>query len=314
MIRQQQFVNLDANETVFFLRELEFVKAQVYNKQYPEYIWQYLFPVDSSAGAGAEAITYRSYDSVGVMKLMSSYSDDAPRSDVFAKEFTATVKSIRGAYGYSIQDVRAAIFQNKPLKTLKADAAMLAYMQAVNDIAWFANGGAAYGGLYGFLYNPNTTKTNAPTGAWLTGPKSTDLIIADITYAINRPKLLTKKIEIVNTVILPVDCYAHIASTPRSATSDTTILEFVQRTNPTVTFLDCNEVYQVNPKPSGAASATNCLIAYRRDPMKLELYIPQPFEQFPPQERNMEYVINTHARIGGIAFYYPLSMIILEQL
>lgn len=314
MSRQYNFVNLDANETIYFLRELEFVKAQVYNKLYPEYMWQFLFPVDSSAGPGAEAITYRSYDSVGVMKLMANYSDDAPRADVFAKEFTATIKSIRGSYGYSMQDVRASIYQNRPLKTLKADAAMAAYMQAVNDIAWFADGSGTYGGLYGFLYNPNTTKTNAPVGAWLTGPKTADQIIGDVNYAITRPRVLTKKVEVVNTVIMPVDCYAHIASTPRSSTSDTTILEFLQRVHPTVTFVDCNEVAAVNPKPSGAASATNCLIAYRRDPSKLELYIPQPFEQFPPQERNMEYIVNTHARIGGIAFYYPLSCIILEGL
>jgi len=314
MSRNYNFVNLDAGETVYFLRELEFVKAQVYNKQYPEYMWQFLFPVDSSAGPGVEAIVYRSYDSVGIMKMMSSYSDDAPRADVFAKEFTAKVKSLRGAYGYSIQDVRAAIYQNRPLKTLKADAAMLAYMQGVNDIAWFADGSAKYGGVYGFLYNPNTTKTNAPTGNWIGGAATPDQIIADVNYGINRPRILTKTVERVNTVLLPVEEFAHIASTPRSSTSDTTILEFLQRVNPTVTFMDANELTAVNPKPSGAASATNCLVAYRRDPMKLELYLPQPFEQFPPQERNMEYVVNTHARIGGIAFYYPLSCIILEGL
>lgn len=313
MQKQMNFVNLDANETVYFLRELEFVKASVYNKLYPEYIWQFLFPVDSSAGPAAESITYRSFDAVGVMKLMANYADDAPRADVFANEYTVAIKSIRGSYGYSIQDVRAAIYQNRPLKTLKADAAMQAYMQTVNDFAWFADGSAKFGGMYGFLYNPNITKTNAPHGDWLNTATAAE-IINDINYGIIRPSVLTKKVERVNTCVMPVEHFAKIASTRCSDDSDTTILEFVQRVHPGVTFLDANELAAVNPRPSGAATATNVLACYRRDPSKLELYIPQPFEQFPPQERNMEYIVNTHARIAGIGFYYPLSCILLEQI
>ena len=39
------------------------------------------------------------------------------------------------------------------------------------------------------------------------------------------------------------------------------------------------------------------------------LEIPQEFEQFAPQVEGMEYQIPCHARIGGVAWYYPLAAV-----
>jgi len=302
--------NLDANEALFFSRELEHIKTKTYDIQYPEYIIKSLVPVDTSAGPGAESVTYRQFDRVGQMKVLASYSDDAPRSDVMGQEFTSPVKSLRGAYGYSIQDLRNAMFANRPLKNMKAKAARESYEQAVNDYGWFADGSAAYAGLTGFLYNANTTKSPAPTGTW--SAATADQIIADVNFAINTPKTITKKTEIIDTCVMPVDQMSHIATTPRSTTSDTTILEFLQRVHKRVTFVDANELSDLSPAPSGATGPTDVMIAYRRDPSRLELQIPQPFEQFAPQERNLAFVVNTHARIGNVIIYRPLSVHVVE--
>lgn len=302
--------NIDANEAIFFARELEYVKTQTYDIKYPEYQATTLMPVDSSAGPGAETITYRQYDRVGTMKIMASYADDAPRADVKGQEFFTPVKSLRGAYGYNIQEIRNAIFAKRPLKAMKATSAREAYEQTVNDIAWFADGSASYGGLRGLIYSLNTTKNAAPTGNWSTA--SANDIIADVNFAIQTPRTITLKTEIVNTVLIPVGQYGDISTKPRSDYSDTTILEFLQRVNKNVTFVDVNELDALDPKPSGGAGPVDILIAYRRDPNRFQLQIPQPFEQFNPQERNLEFVVNTHARIGGVTIYYPLSIHIVE--
>jgi len=303
-------VNLDANESIFFARELEHIKTQVYNIEYPEYTIKSMIPVDTSAGSGAEFITYSEYDRVGQMKILANYADDAPRSDVTGKQYTSPVKSIRGSYGYSVQDLRNAMFANKPLKQMKANSARESYEQTVNDFGWFADGTAKYGGLTGFLYNANTTKSPAPTGTWSTA--TADQIIADVNFAINTPRTLTKKTQIIDTCALPVNQYAEIATKPRSTTSDTTILEFLQRVHKGVSFVDSNELSDLSPAPSGADGPTDIILAYRKNPMNLGFQIPQPFEQFPPQERNLEFVINTHARIGNVIIYRPLSVHIVE--
>ena len=89
---------LDADESVFFARELEHVKAQSYDVQYPELTATKNIPVSSEAGPGAETITYQQYDSVGFAKIISNYATDLPRVDLKGKEFTAKVKSIGASY------------------------------------------------------------------------------------------------------------------------------------------------------------------------------------------------------------------------
>lgn len=303
-------VNLDANESAFFARQLEFIKARTYYVLYPEFPATRLFPVSMEAGTGADTITYRQFDNVGLMKLIASYADDLPRSDIFGKEFSAYVRSLGGSYGYSVQEIRAALMAGIPLAQRKANAARQAWEQAVNNIAFFANGAASFGGMYGLFYNPNVTSGAVVNGNWAAA--AADDIIEDVNTLINGVRTTTKGVEIVDTVIMPITQFSLIASTPRSAVSDTTILEFLRRVHPGVTFEGINECAALATKPSGGAGPTDVIVAYRRSPDKMTLEIPQAFEQFPPQERNLEYVVPTHGRVAGLVIYYPLSVSIGE--
>ena len=316
MIKKVIAQNLDAQESAFFARELEFVKSRSYDVLYPEYTAKSLFPVSAEAGSGAEQITYEQYDRVGLMKVIASYADDLPRSDVKGEEFTTPVRSIGGSYGYNVQEIRASQMAGKGLSQRKADATRQAYEQEVNDIAWFARPASKkYAGLTGFLYNSNTTKSSPTTGNWIAGSATADQIIQDVSEAITLVRTNTKGVERPDTVRFPIAEYGHIATTPRSSTSDTTILEFLRKVHPGVDFGQEGlvELSGVSPAPSGGSPATqSVMIVYKRDPMKLTLEIPQPYEQFPAQERNLEYVIPAHGRIGGVIIYYPLSVNIVE--
>ncbi len=264
-------MNLDANESVFFARELEHIKARSYDVLYPEYSATRLPPIETDAGSGAESITYRQYDHVGVMKILSDYADDLPRSDVKGKEFTSPVRSIGGAYGYSVQEIRAAQMSGKPLQQRKANGVRQAYEQTINKLAWFARpGDKKYSGLTGLIYNPNITVSSATTGAWLT-PATPDQIIFDVNEAINDIITLTKGVERPDTVLISQAQFTYIASTPRASVSDTTVLEFLKRVHPGVTFEGIPELASVNPKPSAptVSASTNLMIAFKRSTDKL---------------------------------------------
>jgi hypothetical protein len=102
---------------------------------------------------------------------------------------------------------------------------------------------------------------------------------------------------------LPYNVYGDLASRPRSSTSDTTILEFFLKNNPWI------KNVEVIPEAQGAgAGGTDLCIVYKKDPDKLTLEIPQPFEQFPPQAEGLEFVTACHSRCGGVIIYYPLSI------
>jgi hypothetical protein len=302
--------NLDANETAFFERELEHIKARSYDVIYPEFMAYELIPIETDAGPGAETITYRQYDHVGMAKIIASYADDLPRSDIKGLEFTARVKGIGGAYGYSIQEIRRANMTGLPLEQRKANASRHSNDQLTNQIAWFGN--SAHG-IEGLLYNTNVTKTAAVNGAWLTA--TPDDIIEDVNTAIGAMLSTTKGVERPDTVAIATKQHAHIASTPRSATSDTTILEFLRRVWPGITFYSVPEFEALAIIPStGGAGPTDIMLIFRRSADKLGLQIPQTYEQFPAQERNLEFVVPTHSRTAGVIVYYPLSVTVVDGL
>lgn len=306
--------NLDANESYFFARELEYVKSRTYDKLYPALKATRLIPVSTEAGSGDETITYQQFDSVGIMKIIANYADDLPRSDVKGLEFTSKIKSLGGSYGYNIQEIRAAMSAGRPLQQRKANATRQTNEQAVNRIAWF---GDADCGLLGMLNQPNVPAATAPTGATsgnvLWSGKTPQEILFDMNKIVDDVLALTLGVEECDSLLMPIEQHSLISSTNQQNSTDTTILEYFRRNRPQITNIEwVNELNAVSPLPSGGGGPADILYAYKRSDDKLTLEIPQPFEMFPAQERGLEFVVPAHSRIGGVIFYYPLSANIME--
>ncbi len=303
-------LNLDANQTAFFSRELEYIKARTYDVEYPELKAMQLIPVSSEAGPGAESITYQQFDQMGLAQIIANYAQDLPRADIKGKEFTTPVRSLGTSYGYSLQEIRAAQFAGKNLEQRKANAARRAVEQKMNKIAWFGN--EDYG-LQGFITNPNVTRAaveNDGTGSTTQWENKTpDQILRDMNDLVNGIIDLTNGVEMPNTLLMPIKQWTQISTTARSSTSDTTILEFFLRNSPAITSVEwVNEL-------KGASQLTpgqDIMIAYDRNPDKLSFEVPQLFEQFPAQERGLEFVVPAHARVSSVLIYYPLSISIGE--
>lgn len=300
----KRFQNLDADESIFFERELEALKARTYDIKFPELKARMLFPVDFSAGPGAETIAYEQYTQVGMAKLISNYADDLQSSDVGAKKFSSPVRSVGMSYKWSLQEVRAAAMAGKSLVPRKANAAKRGHLALENSIAFFGN---TESGLPGFLTNPNISTVVLPadgTGAsilWST--KTPDQIIRDINLMTRTVHSVSKGVETANTLLLPLEQYNLIFDTPRSAQSDLSVAKWVMGNNPHLQAIEwCEEL-----NGTGAGGADQ-MVVYNRSPDKLTLEVPQDFEQLPVQERNLAYVVPTHHRIGGVIIYYPLSV------
>lgn len=309
--------NLDANESAFFARELEFVKAKTFDVKYPNLKAVILIPVSTEAGPGAETITYQQFNQAGIAKIIANYADDLPRADVFGKEFTSNVRGIGASYGYSVQEVRAANMAGRPLTAKKAIAARKANDQAVNRIGWF---GDATHGLLGFLNQPNVPAAIVPAGTtsgnvpWIGAtPKNPAEILQDMNDSVTRIISITLGVENPNTMLLPIDQQRKIATTRLDSGTDTTILEFFLRNNPQIQMVEwVNELKAVSPLPSGGGGPADIGITYERSTEVLSFEIPQPFEQFPAQERGLEFLVPVHSRCGGVIVYQPLAIDIFE--
>lgn len=308
--------NLDANESAFFARELEYVKTKTYDKKYPALKATKLIPVSGDAGPGAETITYQQFDQVGIMKIIANYGDDLPRSDVFGTEYTSVVKSLGGSFGYNIQEIRAAAMAGKPLNPRKAASVRKGNEIKVNRIAWY---GDTHAGLLGLLNQPNIPAAAVQVGGttgkytWDGDGKNPDEILQDLNDSVTDIEETTKGVEIPDTILLPVSQWRKIATTRQAAGTDTTIKTFFLTNNPEIKQIEwVNELKDVNSLPSGDTGPKDVMIVYKKDPDVLTLEIPQAFEQFPAQERNLEFVVPAHSRIGGVIVYYPLAINIVE--
>jgi hypothetical protein len=297
-----QFTRLDAAENVFLERELEHVKATAYEVRYPELRAREFIPVAYDTPSGTETIVYQEYDAVGTAKLIASYSDDLPRVDVLSREVRAPVRGLGDSYGYSRQEIRAAMQARRPLVDRKARMARRAIEILVDEIASTGH----VSGLKGLLNIANALGYTVPadgTGTsalWST--KSADLILRDLNGIVAYMVAQTKGVERPNTILLPEPQYDLIAGMPRSTVSDTTVLEFWRRTRPEITLDKWHRC------AGAGASSTNRMVAYRKAPEVLWLEMPLEFDQTPPEQRGLSFVVACEARTGGVICPLPLAI------
>jgi hypothetical protein len=305
----RQFVNLDADEGVFFLRQLEQIKSKSYDVEYPELKAREFIPVSYEAGPGAKFITYRQYDMLGVAKIISNYASDLPRVDLKGKEFVGNVRSIGDSYGYSLQDVRSAKMAGLPLEQRKANAAKRAALQLEDTIALT---GDTTHNLGGFLSNPNITDNAAPNNAGATSTlwshKTATEILADLISLSETSVDASLGVEESDTILLPLSQYNLIANL-QMPNINMTVLKFFLENSPYIKTID-----RWNRLAGAGSGGTDVAVCYRKDPDKLTLEVPQDFEQLPVQEKGLEYEVPCHMRCGGVIIYYPLSIALMHHI
>ena len=312
-VRSMNFDDAEA-ASVFFARELDFVKSQSYDVEYPEFTALSLFPMSSEVDPGAETVTYYSYDKTGLAKIISNYATDLPRADVKGKPTTAIIKSLGDSYGYSIQEMRASRMAGKSLDTRKAESARYQIDYLNNKIAW---NGDAETGLKGVLSTDNDvplyTVANGAKGTTSWADKTEDEILADITGMLKQMATVTKKVEKPDTLALSSDAYIEIQNKRIGGTA-TTVLKYIQDNIPDIKqIVSCPELDadSVETNPYAAASDGKAVaLLFKNDSRKLSIENPLPFMQYPIQTQGLEVVVPCEARTAGAMIYYPMSLLI----
>ena len=132
-------MRLDSNESVFFNRELAYIKSKSYDAKYAELKGLTLIPISTEAGAGVNEIVYHQYRGVGFAKVIADYAKDFPRVDIYGIEKSVKVKGIGDSYGYSIKEIRASQRTGKGLDQRRAITARRAHDEMMNRMALKSN-------------------------------------------------------------------------------------------------------------------------------------------------------------------------------
>lgn len=309
-------MNFDSVEqaSIFFARELDYVKSQSYDVEYPEMSALSSFPISHEVPEGAESFTYYSYDKTGMAKIINNYATDLPRADVKGKPTTGYVKSIGDSYGYSVQEMRASRLTGKSLDVRKGEAARYAIDYLVNKIAW---AGYKEHNLMGVFSEENDIPKFIISSVEVDGVqhtefsyKNADQILADINGMQKYVAKITKNVEKPDTLKLPSDVYIDLA-TRRIPDTETTVLKFIMDHAPYL-----KEISEANELQADATdmnpTGKNVAFFYTNDERKMTLEIPMDFYQYPLQEKGLEVEIPCEARAAGMVIYYPLSALIAE--
>ncbi|MES2180714.1 MAG: DUF2184 domain-containing protein [Pseudomonadota bacterium] len=306
---QTHIQHMDANETVFFARQLEYIRPKIYDVKRPQLSALTTFPIDTAVPEWAESVTYTMYDATGIAKIISSYADDLPMVGINGKQFTSRVKSLGDAYGWSTAEIRAAAATNTPLQSKLATMAKRGHDIAVNKIAWF---GDANANLQGFLSNTNIPVYVTPadgTGSsklWTT--KTADQITRDMSELVNLVKTQSLGIHVANELWMPLDEYTLISTKVRGTTANPSadsILKVFQINNPGVTVKPILELADV-----ATYSSLNVMVAIENSVENLQLVLPMAFREYPPQANNLSWKVPCESRIGGVTIEYPFAMAI----
>jgi len=291
---------------LFLQRQLEYIRPQVFEIQYADIKYATILPVTSEAGTGAQTFTYRIMDSTGEFRLLADTASDLPRADISQVEKSINIRSFGGSFGYTVQELRAAQMANIALEQRRAAAVRRAYEEKVESVALF---GESTVGLAGFFNNSSVDIVAADkwfTTATVTAQEMNELLNYGVSAIINGSKMKEQP----DTILLGYEDYNKVSTTRNSDSSDVTVLEYFLRTNPYIRNVE--PINQLTKGNNGGKLNTSRMVVYKRDPEKVQLHIPQPLELFPAQQRGLEFIVPAHARVGGVALYYPKSVIYVQ--
>lgn len=302
--KQMRFDSVE-DASVFFARELDYIKAKSYDKKYPEFTALNNFPITHEVPEGAETVTYYSYEKTGMAKIISNYATDLPRADVKGHPTTAYIKSVGDSYGYSVQEMRASRMAGKSLDTRKADAARYAIDRTVNEIAFAGNKENGLMGMLSIGNNIPLYTLSTVDGKTDFKSKTAEQILADLNGMVGYQSKLTKNVEKSDVIALPASVYIDI-STRQIPNTGYTVKKFLLENAPYLkNIISAPELeedsVETNPYGKGVA------LMYTNSADKFSLEIPLPYYQYPLQSRNLEVIVPCEERVAGIIMYYPLS-------
>lgn len=298
---------MDASESMFLARQLEYIRAGVYKVEYPDLKGARLVPTNTSVPSGARSYTIRIWDKVGEADLVSEDASDFNTVEAKITEKTMRFFMIGLGYQYTLDEVRYAVEAGVPLQATKAMVCREQIERKMDDIILTGSTKASVTGLLNATDTGIVTYTasnSAALGTTLFSGKNADEILGDLHGLVHKVVQDSKEVDIPNTMLMPLTTRLSLQTRRVGDGTSTSILNFFQGNDPYINMIE--SLYQLE---SNTAWTGKRITVYRRDPTCLELINPQPFEQMAPFMANPFITkVLCRLRTGGIAIYRPTSI------
>lgn len=296
------------------------IERTIYEVKYPSFDYASLVPVVTEGNEWARGTLFYSMDSAGRADWISGAAGDMPYADVNRSVFTQGFHMAGIGYEWNLEEINVAAMEGIAISDLKARAARRVAEQFLWNIAMTGkkDGTTNDKGWTGLINDANVPAADVAangTGSvtWWAS-KTPDQILADINAGITGIYTTTAETEMADTVLLPTAIYLTLASTPRSATSEATILNYLLQNNAytaeTGRPLTVRAMRVLNTADPGGDGR---MVIYRRDPEVVRFHLPMPHRFLPPfQKSSMGWEIGGIMRTGGVEVRLPKAMTYLD--
>jgi len=300
---------LDSDDTVFFLRQLESIDQKPYQVLFSGMLARRYIPNQEGVDPTSNVYTWRMYERTGRAKASGPNANDQNRVGVRGGERSVTIKQIATEYGWTVREIQQAAKVGVPLDQMTVNAAKRAVDFEVDDLLAFGEADLGIVGIYNLPnVNSTTATTKTTTGKdWLANTPPAE-ILADYNLLIAELRAGLKQAGDSSVVwpkfaiLSPSKDYAIAATTPRSTTSDTTILKYAIQNNP---WIESIEEWWKGDAAGGANTPRH--VAFPRDPDAVSAVVPTEFTSLPPQAEGLGYVIPAFGSCGGVVNRYPVA-------
>lgn len=302
----------DQAALTFVTSGASYVRQQVYSVKYPDIVYPTLVPIATDIAPWAKSVTYFSEDGTGKADWLNHRAKDFPMVDVNQSKFEQEIHMAGIGYDWTLEEVKQAMMQPAGFQTLPIRKALKARRKYEEMMEEIALKGDTAKNLTGLINNANVTAADVANGAasapqWTT--KTPAEILLDVNSAITGIYTDTKTVEMADTLLLPSAQFLYISTTAVSDNYPMTILTWLRQNNAytakTGQPLDIRELRQLDGAGSGS---TDRMVAYRKSPDVLELYLPIPLTFLPPFSDGWKFVVRGYCRTGGVDVKLPKAM------
>lgn len=317
-LKRRSDLTLDADQTIFFARELELIDRTMYEVKYPDLEADMLLPTKKSIPLGVDTYTWRLFDGVGEAQPSSSSEEAVPMTDVSGSEQSDKLQSFALGYGWSLDELDSARFAGMPLDTMRAERCRRKLAEQLNKMALL---GYSARGIKGLFNLANTLTYTVPaTGAGGAGSskkwvdKTSAQILLDLFSMVDGIPNATIDIEgganKPMRMIMPKS-YRRLLSTIfitlGGVTTAQTVLEAFQRQRPNVEIVGANYIDTAGALTASGTQTAARIVVY--DPSMVTHLVCLPFQQMPVEQKGFRFAIPCRCRGGGVITQFPKSVL-----
>jgi hypothetical protein len=310
--------SLDAQQSAynFVVNQNTVIESTVVKMVYPDIQYPNLVPVETNVGnEWVKSITYYSQDMLGRADWFHHTALDIPLAEVTRDKFERGIEMAAIGYRYTIEEVQTAM--NTPGLNLTADKAIAcrrAYEEFVDGIALR---GSTPKNMQGLINSSLPVATTAPadgTGAATTfASKTNDQVIRDINNALMGIATTTNWLYYGDTILLPPAVIVQLAGRI-IVNTNVSVLEWIKQYNVlTVQTGRPITIAGVRGLETAGVGGISRMVAYRRDPQVLKMWIPMPHHFLPVWQRGpLVFDVPGIFRLGGVEIRLPAAMRYLD--